>query len=176
MKPETLELLRSSSHDAWRGHEARDFTPTPAQAEVMGAVRAATDSGMFYTRDVLAYCIEALDVPDDVAAVGRDRTEGGEVGMHCYYAREANDAADYWRRETTDAAALEPRIGKPLGCIMWSDHKRVTGAVITGRNGSGAFRVQGKRGRLTYMWDAPASTIMAAIDRYKAHQTMRAAR
>ena len=173
MKPETLGLLKSPSYDAWRGNEARDFTPTPAQAEVMAVVRGAIDSGLFYTRDVLIYCIEALGVSDDVAAVGRDRVEGGRVGMHCYYAREANDAADRWRQEAIDAEALEPRIGKPLGCIMWSDYKRVTGATITQRNDDGTFRVQGKRGRAVYAWDAPATAIVAAIKRYQDHKRMK---
>lgn len=52
MNAELLELLQSSSYDAWQGCKANGFHPTPAQAEVMATVRAATDSGLFYSRDV----------------------------------------------------------------------------------------------------------------------------
>lgn len=175
MNAELLELLQSSSYEAWQGCKADGFQPTKAQAEVMATVRAATDSGLFYSRDVLAHCIQALGVPPGLAAIGKDRVEGGEVGMHCYYARRANDASDSWKLEHKNAETLRQRIGKSLGCIMFSDYKRVTGAVIVREEENGTFRVQGKRGRLAYEWLAGATTIINAIDRYAARKAMRAA-
>lgn len=166
MNAELLNLLQSSSYDAWRGCNADGFQPTPAQAEVMAAVRAARDSGLFYSDEVLARCLVTLGVPDDLAQVGRDRVEGGDVGMHVYYARGANDAADSWALEHKNAAKLRQRIGDKLGCIMFQDYKRVTNARLVNEEDGGTFRVSGKRGRLCCEWLARATTIINAIDRY----------
>lgn len=174
MNAELLELLKSSSYDAWQGCNADGFEPTPAQAEVMATVRAATDSGLFYTRDVQEYCIQALGVPPELAAIGKDRVEGGEVGMHFYYARGANDAADSWALEHKNAEALRAKIGQKLGCIEFSDYKRVTSAVLVAKEDNGTFRVRGKRGRLSCEWLAGATTIVSAIDRYTARKARRA--
>lgn len=175
MNAELLTLLQSPSYDAWQGCKADGFQPTPAQAEVMATVRAATDSGLFYTRDVHAYCIQALGVPHQFAAIGKDRVEGGEVGMHFYHARGANDAADSWALEHKNAEALRARIGQKLGCIMFQDFKRVTSVVLAGQEEVGTFRVRGKKGSLLCEWLAGATTIVAAIDRYAAHKARRAA-
>lgn len=175
MNAELLELLQSPSRDAWQGCKADGFQPTPAQAEVMATVRAATDSGLFYTRDVLAYCIQALGVPHELAEIGKDRVEGGAVGMHVYYARGANDAAYSWALEHKHAEALRAKIGKKLGCIMFNDYKRVTCARIMGEEENGTFRIFGKRGSIACEWLAGATTIVSAIDRYAARKARRAA-
>lgn len=175
MNTELLELLQSRSHDAWRGCKADGFQPTPAQAEVMATVRAATDSGLFYTDMVHDYCIQALGVPPEMAAIGKDRVEGGDVGMHIYYARGANDAADSWELEHKNAEALRAKIGQKLGCIMFSDYKRVTCAVILALEEGCTFRVRGKRGNVLCEWLAGATTIVSAIDRYTARKARRAA-
>lgn len=149
------DFVGADPHTAWAMRAHRDFVPDECQTRAMTLVREALAAGLFYAADVRDYCATKAGVRVTPA------TE-----MHFYYAREAVRHADARAEEKRNAAIVRNMIRAAPRCIVWPDFKRVTGAEVLYENENGTFRVRGKRGRHTLEWDAGATAIVSAINRY----------
>lgn len=143
-------VLPEVSLREWHGSQAPTFAPTERQGIVIAAVSKALTSGLFYTSDVLAFCIkEMLAKPEQVAAQFSNRpVEGGLIGMDCYYARQYIEAQAAQRARVAAADQLKASLGMALGTLVFNDSKRTTNCVITSIADNGlAYKVAGRRGR-----------------------------
>lgn len=150
----------------WHGCERYDFVLNLRQQRVVDAVQKALDAGNYFTKDVLAFCMQELQVTQEQAAVAVTRVEGGEVGMDLYYARKYLDKQRELQKAQAVLKLLQPRVGLQLGTIMFNDFKRITGAFITEVSGDGlSMTVQGKRGYTVVAFSCNPLSIAYAIDR-----------
>lgn len=160
----TLPAAPYDSYRAWGGYQSRAFQPDERQRAIMAVIRQALDSGLYYTRDVLAHAAAALDMPADQLAQGGQRTEGGDFGMDCYYARHAIEAQALHVREDEAHATLQPVVGMKLGVLTFNDFKRTTGCTVTAVDGL-KISFTGKRGSVTVSGKATALALSYAFDR-----------
>ncbi len=157
----------------WAGCEAEGYQPTDRQKVLIDAVRDAKASGLFYTKDVRNHVAKALNLTPEQAAVGATRTEGGDFGMDCYYARQFIEAVQRHEAEHQAWVQLKPTAGLDIGTLVFNDFKRTTGVVVTGfvgegdvKNGKGMLMaLRGKRGAMTVGLNATATQVRYAMDR-----------
>lgn len=150
----------------WTGCKRYDYKPSERQMPVIHAVQLALHEKLFYTKDVLAYVIKTLAISDEVCAVGKGKVEGGNVGMDVYYARDFVEASATHKAELAACARMGLAVGKKLGALVLSDHKRNTGMTITAAlEDKVTFTVEGKRGANVVRTTLSALAIMRAIDR-----------
>lgn len=167
--PEAKEM-----HNAWTRCEARGFIPSENQKLVIAVVKAALDSGLFYTTDVRSFCAKAMGLTSeqDAANFQPARVEGGVFGMECYYARKYLDAMSRFAREDKAHAQLKPHVGQKLGTIMFNDFKRSTGAVVSEVKDN-VITLHFKRGKVLLGAEVSALVIKNAIDRAAEKQLRR---
>lgn len=157
----------------WVGCETEGYQPTDRQKVLIDAVLDAKANGLFYTKDVLNHVAKALSVTPEQTAVGATRTEGGDFGMDCYYARQFIEARHRHEAERQAWTLLKPAIGMDIGTLVFNDYKRTTGVVVTGfvgdgdvKNGKGMLMaLRGKRGSMTVLLNATATQVRYAMDR-----------
>lgn len=150
----------------WRGCERYDFVPTPRQQLVVDAVQKALDAGNYFTKDVLEFCKQVLQVSEAQASVAVTRVEGGEVGMDLYYARKYLGKQKELQEALAVVKLLQPHVGQQLGTIMFTDYKRITGAFIAEVSADSlSMTVQGKRGHAVVAFSCNPLSIVHAIDR-----------
>lgn len=135
----------------WNGYPSRSFIPNDRQMLVVEAARKALAAGLFYSVDVLAFCIKELKAtPEQVAAQFKCPVEGGFIGMDVYYARHYVEAQESHRQIDEATKMLKPAIGQVLGTLIFSDGKRSTNCVVTSITEDGlAFKLAAKRGNST---------------------------
>jgi hypothetical protein len=159
------ELPENVGRD-WNLHKAEDFTPTARQQLVMDAAAKAIDSGLFYTTDVRAFCVKALEPSNEALQSNRNNVEGGDFGYDVYYARHAVEEQRKWAKTLDIAKALGLTVGDKLGTLVFSDFKRTTGVTIT-KVGRLSADITGKRGAYTVTGTIDVLTLRNAIDRAK---------
>lgn len=138
--------LPANVYADWARNETRDFVPDDRQKLVIEVVRRAIEEeGLYYTKDVYAFCVKQLIPSPDDLAKGARVVEGGQVGMDLYYARQYLDARKRFALEDQVAAQLRPQVGMVVGTLTLQDLKRYTGATITAVNGD-ELNLQVKRG------------------------------
>lgn len=161
------ELPETDTYDDWRMRVAEDFAPTQRQQLVMEAVQAALDAKLYYTSDVLAFCITHMGVtPEQAGKQSKTPVEGGWVGMDCYYARDAlgHQATFAELRKVTEV--LNPYVGQDLGTLIFNDFKRNTGMrVIAISENRRKLTLEGKRGRYKVTLECTPVQIKNAMDR-----------
>ena len=70
--------LPESTYEDWARNETRAFAPDERQKQVIEVVRRAIeDEGLYYTRDVYAFCVKQLLPSTEDLAKGAKGTEGG---------------------------------------------------------------------------------------------------
>lgn len=156
--------LCADPYKDWAAHQHTSFVPTPRQQPVIDAVRAALDSGLYYTKDVLAFCADRLGVSPEDRAKGATRVEGGDLGMDCYYARCYLDAVKQRALESAAHESLRPVEGMKLGVLRFNDFKRTSACVVTAVEGN-SISFTGKRGAVTIAGKAKALQVAYAMDR-----------
>lgn len=150
----------------WTGSKRPDFKPSERQQPIVAAVQIALREKLFYSKDVLARVITLMAVPEDVAAKGRGKVEGGDLGMDCFYAREHVESSAVYQAELAAALAMKLEPGMKLGTMVLTDGKRNTGMQITAAlDGHITFTIEGKRGALPVKATASALGIRRAINR-----------
>ncbi len=157
--------LPESTYEDWARNETRAFTPDERQKQVIEVVRRAIeDEGLYYTRDVYAFCVKQLLPSTEDLAKGAKGTEGGEVGMDLYYARQYLDARKRFALEDQVKAQLQPQPGMKLGTLVLQDLKRYTGAVITAVDGDN-LTIEAKCGAIGYRFVTTAVGVRNGLDR-----------
>lgn len=151
--------------DDWSGAKySADFVPNARQQIVIDAVQTALNEGKYYTSDVLARCIELLNI--DAHTASMNFGEGGIVGMDCYYARGYIDAKKAREASLKTFNEMALREGDELGILVFTDYKRTTGVKITGiSEGGSTFTFTGKRGAYTVTGTGSTDQLKCAIDR-----------
>lgn len=158
--------LPADTYKDWQRCEHADFVPNARQQLVADAVQKALDSGLYYSKDVVAFCKRELHVTEEQEGVGAKRVENGEVGMDCYYARKYLDKQRELSKARNVLKLLQPKAGQLLGTLMFSDYKRNTGAVITQVSEDGmSITVQGKRGAAVATFTCSPLQVANAMDR-----------
>lgn len=173
--------LTSNCEEAYsrmRGMAHRMGPLTQGEMILIDSVRRALESGLFYTRDVLAFVVDDLKVSEEAQAIQSKHVEGGLIGMEAYYARGYLD--DVKDREENDAAAqkLGLRVGQKLPQMMFSrDYKMNSGCVVfeVGMKGRTA-KIAAKRGKQTVHIESNARDILSAIERAAERKAERASR
>ena len=157
--------LPEDTYKDWAGNETRAFTPDERQQLVIEVVRRAIeDEGLYYTKDVYAFCVKQLiPSPDDLAKSAKT-VEGGEVGMDLYYARQYLDARKRIAKADLAKSQLRPQVGMVVGTLALQDLKRYTGAVITTVNGH-ELTLQAKRGSVGVRFTTTPLGLSRAIER-----------
>jgi hypothetical protein len=158
-------LPTPSAYQEWSRYVCRDFVPTERQKQVIAAVQAALDAKLFYSNEVRKFCANWLGLTSIQAVISADRVEGGEFGMDCYFARGYLDSRRQFEAEDAAHQKLTPRLGMPLGTLMFNDFKRNTGMVITELLPDARLKLRGKRGRYIVILECTALQIAHAIDR-----------
>jgi len=154
--------------DDWSGAKySADFVPNARQQIVIDAVQTALNEGKYYTSDVLARCIELLNIDAHTASMNFGmRVEGGIVGMDCYYARGYIDAKKAREASLKTFNEMALREGDELGILVFTDYKRTTGVKITGiSEGGSTFTFTGKRGINTVTGTGSADQLKCGIER-----------
>lgn len=153
-------------HDDWARYQWDDFVPSARQLTIIEAVQSALDKKLFYTVDVVEHCKAYLGVTAEQAAVRIEYVENGDVGMDFYYARRYLEAKHGFEIERIALEKLNPRVGKVLGTLVFSDLKRNTGMTITEiSNGGKLFDLTGKRGAYKVALSCTARQIENAMNR-----------
>lgn len=157
------------AYEEWNGKGYKDFVPSERQLMVVEAVKAALAAGKYYSDEVRAFCADYLKVDSAFQqSKGPIRTEGGEFGMDCYYARQYLDAQKKHAANDKAMSLLKPYVGQKLGTLVFNDYKRTTGmTVISVFPETGSVRVTGKRGSQTVETTAEATQIQSAMERAK---------
>lgn len=110
--------VSSTSADAYR-RWAPNRPTTPEMQELMDAVTALLDAGMFYTSDVYAAIVRQFDFTDSELMREKGRVENGAIGMDIYYARKRVEEQRLAVREKAAREALAPVPGKKLGALRF---------------------------------------------------------
>lgn len=157
--------LPEDTHKDWAGNQTRGFTPDERQQLVIEVVRRAIeDEGLYYTKDVYAFCVKQLIPTSDDLAKSAMRVQGGEVGMDLYYARNYLDARKRIAKEDQAKDQLRPHVGMVLGTLTLQDLKRCTGAVITAVKGH-ELTLQAKRGTVGICFTTTTLGLRYAMER-----------
>jgi hypothetical protein len=165
----TYALPEQGTYNDWSLNETEAFKPDPRQQLVVDAVQAALDSGLYYTDEVRAFCAKHLGVSaKDQESTGKIRTEGGEFGMDCYYARQYLTAQTRFTKMRQEYGRLNPHEGQKLGTLTFNDYKRTTGVVVMKILDEGrVIRLAGKRGASNVEFETDATSISCAFARAK---------
>ena len=158
-------LPNPSAYEEWAGYKRRNFVPTERQTRVVEAVQAALAAKLFYTDNVREFCAQRLYITAAQARVRADKVEGGEFGMDCFYARGYLESRQEIEAEDAAHRKLAPRVGMPLGTLVFNDYKRNTGMVVEELLPDGRLKLRGKRGRHVVTLECTALSIRHAIDR-----------
>lgn len=156
-------LVSRDQYTHWAPRNQPSFVPTARQQVLMDTYIAAKDAGNFYTKDVLSFAIKHLNVPADIASVGADKVEGGDLGMDIYYARDAVYCIAARARSVAAASQLNATVGMALGSLS-INYKRTNCCTVTAVEGS-LITFTAKRGGKSVEGKAGAEQIIsAAID------------
>jgi hypothetical protein len=155
--------------DDWNRRKLPSFEPTSRQALVIAAVRAALESGLYYTADVLKHCVNSLGLDKETALKQGNSNapvEGGIFGMDCYYARDYLDVVAE-RNANMDAwASVGPVVGNNFGTVAFNDGKKITGWTVTSlMPESYSCEFTGKRGGKDVRHTCTVSALKRAVNR-----------
>jgi len=141
------------SYDRWQPVLRGQAKPTESMTALILATRHAVEAGNSYTADVLAFVLnEMAGRLDGDPEEGKDRVEGGEVGMDVYYARQAVEAEDGSARIKELGLDRGSHCAKLVsGGQLWggtTEYRNVTITNIRNGNVIGTGKKYRKRGRV----------------------------
>jgi hypothetical protein len=133
---------------------------TRGEIILIDSVRRALESGLYYTKDVLAFVVRDLNVSEEAQAIQAKHVEGGLMGMETYYARDYVEKVAARVKDEEAAARIVPEVGKRLGAIVLNDGKLINAWTIVRMSHRGsAVTIQGKRGKHLVEWTGGASRV-----------------
>lgn len=169
----TVPANTHESYKRWIGDW--DNGPMALDAEMsrmMDVVAEALDKNLYYTKDVLAYVLQAFDFTDDelIRGSGKDPlarggVEGGVIGMEAHYARERVEKNRRIAEEMENRKAFPLLPGQKLGSLRPSGPlgKELRNCVVVSLSEE-SVRLEYTQGRQRYQKSYPTKFLKRAWD------------